>query len=133
MILLVEPEGKYLKSYHEAYLEYETNNINNYEELATKLNVTRQAVSSWETGKNLLDIEILINISNVFNISLEQLIKDGSDTRRARYNMVMVIIGTFLLCIGVMMIVIKGLSVEYIDAEGFLHVLWFSVFCGRRH
>ena len=37
--------------------------------------------------------------------------------------MVMVIIGTFLLCIGVMMIVIKGLWVEYIDAEGFLHVL----------
>ena len=133
MIVLVEPEEKYFKSYHEAYLEYETNNINNYEELATKLNVTRQAVSSWETGKNLLDIEILINISNVFNISLEQLIKDGSDTRRASYNMVMVIIGTFLLCIGVMMIVIKGLSVEYIDAEGFLHVLWFSVFCGRRH
>ena len=103
------------------------------EELATKLNVTRQAVSNWETGKNLLDIEILINISNVFNIFPDQLIKDGSDTRRARYNMVMVIIGTFLLCIGVMMIVIKGLSVEYIDAECFLHVLWFSVFCGRRH
>ena len=113
------------------------------EELALKLSVTRQAVSNWETGKNLPDIEILINISNVFNISLDQLIKgdnmekklikDGSDTRRARYNMVMVIIGTFLLCIGVMMIVIKGLSVEYIDAEGFLHVLWFSVFCGRRH
>ena len=103
------------------------------EELALKLSVTRQAVSNWETGKNLLDIEILINISNVFNIFSDQLIKDGSDTRRARYNMVMVIIGTFLLCIGVMMIVIKGLSVEYIDAEGFLHVLWFSVFCGRRH
>ena len=30
MIVLVEPEGKYLKSYHEAYLEYETNNINDY-------------------------------------------------------------------------------------------------------
>ena len=103
------------------------------EELALKLSVTRQAVSNWETGKNLPDIEILINISNVFNIFPDQLIKDGSDTRRARYNMVMVIIGTFLLCIGVMMIVIKGLSVEYIDAEGFLHVLWFSVFCGRRH
>ena len=113
------------------------------EELALKLSVTRQAVSNWETGKNLPDIEILINISSVFNISLDQLIKgdnmekklikDGSDTRRARYNMVMVIIGAFLLCMGVMMIVIKGLSVEYIDAEGFLHVLWFSVFCGRRH
>lgn len=31
MIVLVEPEEKYFKSYHEAYLEYETNNINNYE------------------------------------------------------------------------------------------------------
>ena len=66
------------------------------EELALKLSVTRQAVSNWETGKNLPDIEILINISGVFNISLDQLIKgdnmekklikDGSDTRRARYN-----------------------------------------------
>ena len=63
------------------------------EELALKLSVTRQAVSNWETGKNLPDIEILINISSVFNISLDQLIKgdnmekklikDGSDTRRA--------------------------------------------------
>ena len=107
------------------------------EELALKLSVTRQAVSNWETGKNLPDIEILINISNVFNISLDQLIKDGSDTRRARYNMVMVIIGAFLLCMGVMMVVIKGLSVEYIDAEGFLHenffllpIGFFCMFCG---
>ena len=107
------------------------------EELALKLSITRQAVSNWETGKNLPDIEILINISNVFNIFPDQLIKDGSDTRRARYNMVMVIIGTFLLCIGVMMIVIKGLSVEYIDAEGFLHenffllpIGFFCMFCG---
>lgn len=67
----------------------------------------------------------------------KKLIKDGSDTRRARYNMVMVIIGAFLLCMGVMMIVIKGLSVEYIDAEGFLHenffllpIGFFCMFCG---
>lgn len=106
------------------------------EELALKLSVTRQAVSNWETGKNLPDIEILINISSVFNISLDQLIKgdnmekklikDGSDTRRARYNMVMVIIGAFLLCMGVLMIVIKGLSLEYIDAEGFRMRTFFS-------
>ena len=30
MIVLVAPAEKYLKSYHEAYLEYETNNINDY-------------------------------------------------------------------------------------------------------
>ena len=30
MIVLVEPEEKYFKSYHEAYLEYKTNNINDY-------------------------------------------------------------------------------------------------------
>ena len=30
MIVLVEPEEKYLKSYHEAYLKYEANNITDY-------------------------------------------------------------------------------------------------------
>ena len=30
MIVLVEPERRYLKSYKEAYLEYETNNIDDY-------------------------------------------------------------------------------------------------------
>ncbi|MGN0453708.1 MAG: helix-turn-helix domain-containing protein, partial [Ruminococcus sp.] len=45
------------------------------EQFAFKLNVSRQAVSNWENNKNLPDIEMLILMSNVFQISLDQLIK----------------------------------------------------------
>ena len=45
------------------------NNITQ-EELAEKLNVTRQAVSNWETGKNEPDIETLTNIAQIFDISI---------------------------------------------------------------
>jgi transcriptional regulator with XRE-family HTH domain len=49
------------------------------EALAEKLHVTRQAVSKWESGKGCTDIENLIGISNVFGVSLDELIKN--DTR----------------------------------------------------
>lgn len=45
------------------------------EELAEKLNVTRQTVSNWENYKNYPDIETLIKISDEFNISLDNLLK----------------------------------------------------------
>lgn len=45
------------------------------EQFAMKLNVSRQAVSNWENNKNLPDIGMLILMSNVFQISLDQLIK----------------------------------------------------------
>ena len=37
--------------------------------------VTRQAVSSWETGKTYPDLQILVEISNRFDISLDTLLK----------------------------------------------------------
>ncbi|MCM1295244.1 MAG: helix-turn-helix transcriptional regulator [Muribaculaceae bacterium] len=46
------------------------------EQLAEKLNVSRQAVTKWETGKGIPDISNLIAISEEFNLSLDELIKD---------------------------------------------------------
>ena len=43
-------------------------------ELADKLGVTYQAVSKWENGKNIPDIAILKQISNEFNINLDDLL-----------------------------------------------------------
>lgn len=45
------------------------------EQFAIKLNVSRQAVSNWENNKNLPDIGMLILMSDVFQISLDQLVK----------------------------------------------------------
>ena len=46
------------------------------EQLADKLNVSRQAVSKWESGTAYPDTEKLIQISKIFNVSLDELIND---------------------------------------------------------
>ena len=46
----------------------------NQEQLAEQLHVTRQAVSSWETGKTQPDIETLTRMAEYFGVSVEQLI-----------------------------------------------------------
>lgn len=109
------------------------------EQMGIMLNVTRQSISNWENNKNLPDLELLVSMSKVFSLSLDQLIlggndmnnltekliKDGSETRRAKFNLILVIIGTALLCIGASCLIIKGMSVEYVDAQGILHENFF--------
>ncbi len=46
----------------------------NQEQFAEQLHVTRQAVSNWETGKNLPDVETLTQIAEHFGVSVEYLI-----------------------------------------------------------
>ena len=49
------------------------------EQMAAKLNVSRQAVSNWENNKNLPDLEMIITISRVFGLSLDQLMVVSSN------------------------------------------------------
>ncbi len=44
------------------------------EELAEKLNVSRQAVSKWECGESLPDTNNLITISKLYGVSLDELV-----------------------------------------------------------
>ncbi len=46
------------------------------EELALKIFVSRQTVSNWETNKSCPDIKSLITLSNIFNVSLDDFIKE---------------------------------------------------------
>lgn len=46
------------------------------EELANRLNVSRQTVSKWEVGDSTPDMEKLIAISDLFEISLDELVMD---------------------------------------------------------
>lgn len=45
------------------------------EELAHRLNVSRQTVSKWEVGESTPDMEKLVAISDLFEVSLDELIK----------------------------------------------------------
>jgi transcriptional regulator with XRE-family HTH domain len=45
------------------------------EELANRLNVSRQTVSKWEVGESTPDMEKLVAMSDLFEISLDELVK----------------------------------------------------------
>lgn len=49
------------------------------EELAEKINVSRQAITKWESGEGIPDIENLKQISIVFNTTIDELIKEDKD------------------------------------------------------
>ena len=46
----------------------------NQEQLAEELHVTRQAISNWENGKTQPDIEMLTQLAEVFEVSVERII-----------------------------------------------------------
>lgn len=45
------------------------------EQLSEILNVSRSTVSSWEVGRNYPDLETIVAISDLFNISLDELLR----------------------------------------------------------
>lgn len=49
------------------------------EELASLMNVTRQAVSKWETDQTLPDSEKIIRLSEIFGVTTDYLLK-GKET-----------------------------------------------------
>jgi transcriptional regulator with XRE-family HTH domain len=45
------------------------------DELAEKMDISRQAISKWETGKSYPDIEKILKLSDIFNLTLDELVK----------------------------------------------------------
>jgi transcriptional regulator with XRE-family HTH domain len=120
--------------------EIRTQNGLTQDAMAEKLHVTRQAVSNWENNKNLPDLPMILQISRTFSLSLdelilgenrtmnnmtEKLIDDGSEGRRVRRYHRIAWIGVFLIACGILCLLLKGITVEYIDAEGILHENFF--------
>jgi len=49
------------------------------EQLAEKIYVTNRTISNWETGKTTPDIDSLIRLANLFDLSLDNLLLEGSE------------------------------------------------------
>lgn len=45
-------------------------------EVATQLNITRQSISKWETGKGYPDLDNLVLLSEIYNVSIDELLKE---------------------------------------------------------
>ena len=80
------------------------------EQLAQLLNVSRSTVSSWEVGRNYPDLETIISISDLFGISLDNLLRE--DTQMVKETTKKIkrgeIYKTILVAIGVVLILFMG-------------------------
>lgn len=53
------------------------------EELAQQLNVTRQSVSKWEGAQSIPDMEKILQMSRIFGVTIDFLLKDEMETAEA--------------------------------------------------
>lgn len=68
--------GKYLQSLRKYYKITQ-------DELATRLKVSRQAVSKWETGATIPDIELLVQLSDLYGVTINDILK--ADTAGVKF------------------------------------------------
>lgn len=52
------------------------------ETLAEKLNTSRQAISKWENGQGFPETEKLLMIGNIFEVSIDYLLKDSAENNK---------------------------------------------------
>ncbi len=52
------------------------------DDLAQKMNISRQAISKWETGSSYPDIEKILKLSEIFSLSLDELVKGDKDFQK---------------------------------------------------
>ena len=54
------------------------------EELAQQLNVSRQSVSKWEGAQSVPDLDKIVQLSRIFGVSTDYLLKDEWRSRSLR-------------------------------------------------
>lgn len=71
------------------------------EELALKIYVSRQTISNWETNKSCPDVKSLITLSNIFNVSLDDFIKEDIKETIKKFHMISYVFLTELIMVTV--------------------------------
>ena len=62
----------------------------NQEDIAEQLGVTKQTISNWEKGKRTPDINSLIKLANIYQVTLDTLA--GSDKRNENIELLNIIL-----------------------------------------
>lgn len=65
--------------FHEKLKRLRIKNEYSQEQMAEMLNVSRQAITKWESGKGMPDISNLKMISNLFDVTLDSLLEDAEE------------------------------------------------------
>lgn len=83
------------------------------EELAEKIYVSRQTISNWENGKSYPDIDNLLRLSSLFEISLDTLIKGDVDLMKKKLSSHDMDIWTGVMIIFWLLAIFVGIQMTY--------------------
>lgn len=124
--------GKRIRAYRKIY------NLSQ-EQLAEKIFVSRQTVSNWENNKTYPDIQIIVSLSILFNVSLDELIREDLEemkmkisnnkaNKRADVYSLIMICSTILasLSIGLVLALPESKFIWIVPVTLFLPALWSS-------
>jgi len=68
-------------------IKKERNKLNlSQDSLANEIHVSRQAISKWETGQSYPDLEKLIQLSNIFGVTIDELVKGDKELEKKLIN-----------------------------------------------
>lgn len=74
-------------------------------QLAQKLSVTNQAISKWENGRGIPDIEMLKQLSTIFNVKVDDLI-NGESKRKNNNNKKLLLILVSIIIIAIVITIV---------------------------
>jgi transcriptional regulator with XRE-family HTH domain len=90
------------------------------EELAEKLNVSRQTISKWELGESCPDFDKIVPLCEVFNITTEELLRDKKEIVQSENTQKVDVIKAVLICVSIFFYFIAIIAT--VVAEEFLHL-----------
>ena len=92
------------------------------EELADKLNVSRQTISKWELGESCPDFDKIVPLCEVFNITTEELLRDKNEKEiiQSENSQKVDVIKAILICVSIFFYFIAIIAT--VVAEEVLHL-----------
>lgn len=115
------------------------------EQLAEKVFVTRQAVSKWERGESLPDLEVLVALAEIYGVTLDEIVRGESgaqrrevgtadieaDTadlkKRRRKKLLFRMIAVFVLTAAVWSLLCGIVQSSCVDVEPYIWLIWFTL------
>ena len=91
------------------------------EELAEKLNVSRSTVSNWEIGRNYPDLQLIVSLADILDLSLDEMLREdcqmikriAEDTKcrkRQSWKIRILVLLLILVCMAAVMYVIRPVA-----------------------
>ena len=104
--------SQYIKNYRKK------NNLTQ-QELANKLYVTKQAISKWENDKGIPDVSLYQSISNLLDVSIDELMGNEKKSVKKKNYLIISLIGVavLLLLITITIVIINNNSKTITDKK----------------